>query len=197
MRAGVAALALLLLSPLAAAAEWQVRPFIGITFGGGTTLVDLAGAAGTPNVVYGVNGAVLGDIIGVEGDLGYAPGFFQAGGEPLVRQNSATTLTGNLVVSVPRHLTKYTLGPYFVAGGGFAHASIEDLFGVFAVTTTLPVFDIGGGATAYLSDRFGLMWDARYFKSVRGGQLRGVSIAPQDAREQISFWRASMGLIIR
>jgi hypothetical protein len=42
----------------------------------------------------------------------------------------------------------------------------------------------------------GLSWDARYFRSV-GGKLRGVSIDPEEASEQLSFWRVSVALVIR
>jgi len=193
MRAGLLALTLLLFSPAKSSAEWQVRPFLGVSFGGGTTLVDLAGAAGSPNVVIGASGALLGDVIGVEGDFGYAPGFFQSGDEQLVRGNSVTTLTGNFILSMPRHLTEYTLGPYFVVGAGLMHAHVDDIFGVLSVSSTLPAMDIGGGVTGFFSRRVGLIWDARYFSSVGNRKARGVSFGS----ERLSFWRASMGLVVR
>src|SRR5262245_13256093 len=122
MRTLFVAVTLLLLSSATASAEWQIRPLVGISLGGKTTFVDLASAAGTPNVVMSVNGAFLGDIVGVDIDFGWAPGFFQSGKELLVRGNSATTLTGNVVIGLPRHVREYTLGPYFVVGGGLMHA---------------------------------------------------------------------------
>ena len=193
MRAGILVLVLLALAPVEASAEWQIRPFFGLTFGGDTTFVDLAGAAGSPNVVMGVNGALLGDVIGVEVDLGYAPGFFQSGDEQLVRGNSATTLTGNVIVAAPRHKTEYTLGPYLVAGFGMVHAHIEDILGVLPVSRTLPAMDIGGGVTGFLSKRIGLTWEARYFSSIGQKKAQGVSFGG----EQLSFWRAGMGLVFR
>ena len=192
MRVGLPALALLLLWPAETSAEWQVRPFLGVSFGGDTTLVDLAGAAGSPNVVFGANGAFLGDVIGFEGDFGYAPGFFQSGDESLVRGNSVTTLTGNVIISAPRHLTEYTLGPYAVVGFGLLRAHAEDLLGALTVASTLPAIDVGGGVTGFLSDRIGLLWEVRYFSSV-GGEVRGLSFGA----ERLSFWRASMGLVVR
>ena len=193
MRSGVLALSILLLSPVDSSAEWQVRPFLGVSFGGETTFVDLAGAAGTPNAVIGVNGAWLSDVIGIEVDFGRAPGFFQSGDQQLVRGNSATTLTGNVILTVPRHLTEYTLGPYFVVGAGLMHAHVDDLLGLLSVDSTLPALDVGGGVTGYLSDRIGVIWDARYFSSVGERKERGFSFGT----EQLSFWRASMGLVIR
>src|SRR5688572_4470456 len=119
-----------------AGAEWHFKPFVGVTFGPSTTLVgDLEGAAGLPqegeqsgsaNIVFGGSVVLLGDIFGVEGDIGFAPGFFQAGdrmvGDPmrprLVFSSSVQTFTGNVVVALSRQIAQYTLRPYFVGGGG-------------------------------------------------------------------------------
>jgi hypothetical protein len=193
MRALVLTLAVLLLSPATGAAEWQLKPFLGVAFGGSTTLIDLADAAGGPNIAVGVTGALLGNIFGLDVDFSHAPGFFSQGGQHLVLSSSATTLTCNLVLAPPRRVTEYALGPYFVVGGGMMHASIDDFGSVFAVSRTFPAMDVGGGANGYLSDRFGLNWDARYFWSVSRKQARGVSFGT----EQLSFWRASMALVIR
>jgi hypothetical protein len=190
MRAGVLALAVLPLAPAHATAEWRIRPFLGVTFGGGTTLVDLAHAAGSPNIIVGVNGTLLGDIFGIEVDFGRAPGFFETGDQNLVQRSSVTTFTGNVVIAPPRHLTEYILGPYFVIGAGLMRARSDSLL---PVASTLPAMDVGGGATGFLSKRIGLNWEARYFRSVGGKELRGVSFGT----EQLSFWRASMGLVIR
>src|SRR6266850_3561666 len=136
MRAGVLALTLLLLWPAETSAEWQIRPFLGATFGGGTTLVDLAHAAGSPNVVVGVNGTLRGDVFGIEVDFGRAPGFFQTGDQGLVQRSSVTTLTGNVIIAPPRHLTEYTLGPYFVLGAGLMRARSNEFFGLLSVAST-------------------------------------------------------------
>jgi hypothetical protein len=192
-RVGLLALMLLLCSPSQTFAEWQLRPFIGATFGGGTTFVDLAGAAGSPKVVFGVNGALRGNIFGVDVDFGRAPGFFQSGDQSLVSGSSATTLTSNVVIGPPRRLTEYTLGPYFVVGAGLVHVHIDDVSDIFPVSRTLPVMSIGGGANGFLSDRIGVSWDLRYFRSLGAPEGRGVSIG----QEKLSFWRASMALVIR
>ena len=196
MKSGILALTLLLLSPAETSAEWQIRPFLGVTFGGGTTLVDLDLTAGSPNVVVGVNAALLGDVIGIDVDFGRAPGFFESGDQHLVRRSSVTTLTGNVVIAPPRHLTEYTLGPYFVVGAGLMRARTDELLGPLSVASTLPAMDVGGGANGFLSDHIGMSWEARYFWSV-GGKLRGQSLGPQEVSEQLSFWRASMALVIR
>ena len=197
MRAGLLALALVMLSAVSASAEWQIRPFFGVSFAGQTTILDLENAAGTPNPVIGADWALLGNVFGVEADFGFAPGFFQTGDQQLVRSNSVTMLTGNIILSAPRQRTRYTLGPYFVVGGGLLHAHIDDVSDVLPVSSTLPAMDIGGGVTGFLTERIGLNWEARYFTSVGEGKVRGSSIGPQEAAEQLSFWRASMGFVIR
>lgn len=195
MKVGVLALTVFLWPPSVASAEWQVKPFLGVTFGGGTTLLEPEMAVGSPNVAVGINALLIGDMLGVEADLGYAPGFFQKGDlqKPLVVSSSATTLTANVLIAVPRHLTQYTLRPYFVGGGGLMHAGFEDFFGL-TVTSALPTMDVGAGVTGFLTNRFGVNWDVRYFRSLGGkDQGIGVSIGP----EELSFWRAHMALAIR
>lgn len=192
MRIVVLALALLLLRPAPARAEWQLRPFLGVTFGGGTTLFDLERAAGHPNLVIGFNSVLLGELIGIDADVGYGPGFFQSGGQHLVTRSSVTTLTGNVVIALPRRLTEFTLRPYFVVGAGFVQARINDSSKVLSVSSTLPAVDLGGGVTGFLSDRIGVSWDVRHFRSF-GGKARGLSFG----REQLSFWRANMALVFR
>ncbi len=189
----VVVMAVLLSRPGLAMAEWQVRPFLGATFGGGTTLVaDLENAVGTVNMVMGVSAGFLGDVAGFEGDVGRSPGFFQAGPANLVLRSSVTTMTGNVTMSLPRRLTQYTLRPYFVGGAGLMRASTTNALGVLQLSRNLAAVDVGGGVTGFVTDRVGVSWDVRHFRSIRG-QEAGLSIGP----EQLSFWRANMALAIR
>lgn len=192
MRIAVLALTLLLFRPAPARAEWQLRPFLGVTFAGRTTFFAVEEAAGDPNLVIGFNSVLLGELIGIDADLGYAPGFFQSGGQHLVTRSSATTLTGNVVIALPRRLTEFTLRPYFVGGAGVVQARINDPSKVLSVSSTLPAVDLGGGVTGFLSDRIGVSWDVRHFRSF-GGKARNLSFG----REQLSFWRANMALVFR
>lgn len=192
MRIAVLALTLLLFRPAPARAEWQLRPFLGVTFGGRTTFFAVEPAAGDPNLVIGFNSVLLGELLGIDADVGYAPGFFQSGGQHLFTRSSVTTLTGNVVIALPRHLTEFTLRPYFVGGAGVMQASINDPSKVLSVSSTLPAVDLGGGVTGFLSDRIGVSWDVRHFRSF-GGTARNLSFG----REQLSFWRANMALVFR
>ena len=144
MRLRCLVLALLLLYPGAAAAEWHIKPFLGLTFGGSTTLVDVEEAVGKPNGVFGATVVLLGNVLGVEGDVGTAPGFFQAG-KGLVNSSRVTTLTGNAVVAVPKKMAEYALRPYFVGGMGLMHVQNEGRQGALPFSRTLAAVDLGGG----------------------------------------------------
>src|SRR5260221_10369817 len=98
---GVVAAAVAVSGRSAAAAEKQIKPFVGVTFAGSTTLVDLGGQPTKPNLVIGVSALTIGEIFGVEADFAHAPGFFQSGDSRLVLSSSVTTLTGNVMVAVP------------------------------------------------------------------------------------------------
>jgi len=186
---------LLLLYPRPAAAEWQVKPFFGITFAGRTTFVDIEKAAGRQNAVIGASGVLIGEVFGLEGDLGLAPGFFEAGGQKLLLNSRVTTLTGNAVVAVPRSIARYTLRPYLVAGAGMMRVSIEGRLGALHVSRTLPAMDVGGGVTGFFNDHVGLNWEVRHFRSLGGdGQTTGVTFV---GTEKLSFWRATMAVAFK
>ena len=187
------AVALLLAGAPRAWAEWQIKPFVGATFGGVTTFVDLEHTASEPNPAIGISGVLLGNIFGIEADFGHAPGFFQRGSQQLVLDSSVTTLTGNIVVALPRRLAEYTLRPYFVGGAGFMAVRIDDALGVLNISRSLQAMDLGGGVTGFLTHRIGISWDVRYFRSIDRTFESGLSFGS----EQLSFWRANMAVAIR
>jgi hypothetical protein len=188
------AIALLLLSPVTAAAEWQIRPFIGFTFGGTTTFLDLEKASGEQKAAIGVSGGWLGEIFGFEGDFGLGPGFFQTADSDLVIESGVRTLTGNVVIALPRAMAEYGLRPYFVGGAGLMHVHILGRFGAVDVSRTLPAMNIGGGVTGFLTQRIGLNWDVRRFSTLRG---EGETVGNSFGNEQLSFWRATMAVAVR
>jgi hypothetical protein len=183
----------LALSPATARAEWQVKPFGGVTFGGSTTFVNLDDAAGTPKFNVGVSGLWLGNVLGLEGDVATTSGFF-SGEQKLILKSHVATLTGNVVVALPKRIAQYGLRPYAVGGLGMMHVGLYDNFAALSFSDALPAWDLGGGATGFLTDFVGLNWDIRMFKSFGGQQgVSGISFGP----EQLSFWRATMGLSVR
>jgi hypothetical protein len=191
MRARLLACALLVLLPSSARAEWQVKPFVGVTFGGTTTFVTLTDAIGDPSWTVGASGVLVGEVFGVEGDIAYAPGFFGEG--RLNTASSVKTFTANLYIALPRRWFQYTLRPYVVAGGGVIQVRAEDFLQVLVLDQTLPAWDVGGGATGFLNDRMGVSWELRYFRGFSGDDPTGISFGS----ETLSFFRAIMALTIR
>ena len=187
------ALAGLLAPARIARAEWQIKPFFGVTHGGGTTFVDYEHAAGHSNPAIGASGVWLGEVFGVEADWGQAPGFFERGGQQLVSNTSVSTVTGNIVVALPRRLAEYTLRPYFVGGAGAMFVHVDFPNGDPLIARSLQAMDLGGGVTGFLTSRIGLSWDVRYFRSIDRTFESGLSLGS----EQLSFWRANMAVAIR
>jgi hypothetical protein len=190
MRACLLASQLLLFWPASAAAEWQIKPFLGVTFGGDTTFVNLEQAAGEAHRIYGVSGMLLGEIFGVEGEFGYSPGFF--GQEDLVLSSSITTVTGNFVVALPQKWTQYTLRPYVLAGGGAIRLFNDDVQAVFQLKDWQPAWDAGAGVTGFLTDKVGVSWELRYFRNI-SNERSGISFGTQ----KLSFWQLTMAAAIR
>jgi hypothetical protein len=191
------AVAVLLLSARATAAEKQVRGFVGLTFAGSTTFFDAEQAAKGPNRLIGSSFSVLGEIVGVEADVGWSPGFFQSGDQnpPLVSKSGVTTVMGNVIIAVPKRLTEYTLRPCAVAGMGLMHLRIDHPFGVLPVRENLPSLAFGGGAIGFLSRTVGVGWDVRRISSVKSAaEVTGITIGGPG---RLSFWRASMALVVR
>lgn len=195
MRLVLLVCAVLVLQPTAGWAEWQLKPYLGMTFGATDSFsgFSLDPDAGKRKLVLGAGATWLGNFLGIEGDVARVPSFFQKSDPVTPQTGSVTTLTGNVVLTLPKKMTQYGLRPYLVGGGGIVGVNIDRGRGALDVDTTLPVLDFGGGATGFLTDRVGLNWDVRYFRSVGGKEDTGLTIG----KEQISFWRATMGIAIR
>jgi hypothetical protein len=195
MRPCALAIALLVLSwPAVASAEWQIKPFVGLTFAGSTTFEDDELAAGKLHPILGVSATLIGDVVGVEADFGHASGFFQqSSGTRKVTRSNVTTLTGNVTVALPRSIAEYTLRPYFVGGGGLMHVRAENFVNISSVSDDAPSVDLGGGVTGFLTKRIGVSWDVRHFR-VLGGNADVLGLTTGG---QLSFWRANMALAIR
>jgi hypothetical protein len=178
----------------AAAADKQIRPFIGSTFAGSTTFPDFDHVAGKSNVVVGVSLVTLGEVFGVDIDVADAPGYFE-GGPHLVLSSRVTTLTGNVIVAAPRRLTEYVLRPYAVGGAGLMRVHEEDYFGAFQVNRVLPAFDAGAGVLAFLNKTVGVTLEVRRFQSFsQPSNDPGLTLS---GSERLSFWRAGLAVAIR
>src|SRR5262249_30558752 len=140
-----------------AAAEFQLKPFIGATYGGDSTFLfvgpnTLAPNPNHPHLAFGVSALLIGEIFGVEVDFGHTPGFFQSSntlpGVDVVDSN-VYTLMGNVVVAMPQHLTQYTLRPYLVGGAGLMHVAFDTTQNVIQVSEQFQAMDLGAGVTGF------------------------------------------------
>lgn len=195
---------MVLLVPDTARAEWQLKPFGGITFGGNSTFSgDLNGATGK-KFNLGISAVWLGEMLGLEGDVATTAGFFNGdptsfSGDPgsastLILRSHVATVTGNVVVALPKRIAQYSLRPYAVGGLGAMQIGITDNQQIgFGGSVYRAAWDLGGGATGFLSDFVGVNWDVRFFRTTSG-----VSTSSQSLSDgKLSFWRATMGFAVR
>jgi hypothetical protein len=187
---------LLLMSARTYAEDRQIRPFIGATFGGGTTFVSSPESVfgGKKNLAVGVDAVFLGELFGAEVEIADVPGFFDSDDKSLQRGSRVTTISGNVIVAAPHRLTEYSLRPYVVGGAGLMRVRTTTAFNVFDVATVMPVLDVGVGVVGFVTNRTGVCWEVRRFQSV-GSNTGNVGLSWGDA--QLSFWRATMAVAIR
>jgi hypothetical protein len=192
----IAVLALTMaLSPAVATADWLVMPLLGLTFGADTNILDLEDATGLTNISYGASVKLLSDGgIGVEVDFNFVPDFFQRDGSELVLSSHVVTLMGNIVVATPLKLTGQSLRPFASGGFGLVRVKGEDVLNLFPIDRNLGGFNIGGGAIGMLSERTGVRFDLRYYKTVNSSD-QSDPVAFGGPR--LSFWRASVALVLR
>lgn len=195
-RALVLSVALLCGSATSAGADFLVTPFFGTTFGGSTTLLDLEiGATSERHWLYGGSAGWLSDhVIGVEADFVLVPGFFESdrdSGTGLVVSSLVTTLSGNVIATLPLSVTRESLRPYVTGGIGLVRASVEDLIGLNEAGNWVGL-QLGAGAIGMLSDRAGVRFDLRNTRTFsRDNTLRG------ERTSKLSFWRATVGVTLR
>jgi hypothetical protein len=172
-----------------------LMPYLGFTFASGSSLFgDLEEGSGETASLLGASVALLGGgIFGIEGDIGYVPGFFERGDRQIVVPGSfVTSFTGTVMVTLPLSITRESLRPYLVAGGGGVHAEARDNTSTFTIRSTMPALTFGGGAIGFLSNTVGVRFDLRYLRSLGEGD---DLIAGEGPR--VHLWRGSVSLVLR
>ena len=183
----------------ASRAEILVIPFIGGAFQGQVTLPPVQGIIApapidlSKSLAVGVAGVWLtAGIFGAEAELVYSPRFLETEGTLVLpssqTSSKATTLGGNLVVAVPRSITRDSLRPYLVGGLGVQRAIREDVLDINPIDRNLLVLNVGGGVIGYLGDRSGVRFDLRRSRVVHDWETPGV---------KLSHWRATVGVTFR
>ena len=184
----------LLLAPNAALAQTDVLivPFAGAKFHGSTTIFG-GETVGESKLTFGLSTMVLSQkFLGVEGDIQQTPQFFGHGVRQTVSSSAVTTLTGNVVIAVPKVITRESLRPYLVSGLGLMHARVTTTAGLLDSQANLLGLDIGGGAIGFVSPRAGARFELRHFKNLTNDS-RAVTIGGT----RLSFWRLTAGLVLR
>jgi len=186
-------LALLLAAPQIARAEIFAVPFLGMKFGGDTSIFDLEFASGARK--FTVGGAVMAvdrDILGYEGSFAYVPGYFERDNLIWTPGSFLIDLTGSVLLSLPPDVTAGGLRPYFAVGAGLAHVQADDNLHVLQVRRTVPVGNLGGGAIGLITNNVGVRFDYRYVRSLLtdDGSLANVG-------RRISYSRFTVGLLLR
>ena len=188
---------LLLAAPAAARADVFVVPFLGVKFGGSTSIVDLELSAGKKKLVLGVAARQIDDgIIGYEAEFGNIAGFFRnadvAAIRPLIKPGSyVNDLTASIVLSLPPGVTGGGLRPYAVIGGGLIHAQAQDYIETVRVRRTVPAINLGFGATGLLTNNVGLRFDVRHLRSLSKEASFGL------VGRRIAYSRFTIGLLLR
>jgi len=192
-RLGLFVATLWALTPAPARADVLITPFLGVKFGGSTSIVDLEQAASAGKRVFGIAAAVLGrGIVGVESELAFVPGYFERGTRDLITSSYVVDLTGSVILTVPPGLTREGLRPYAVVGAGVIHAEASDILDVFRIRRSVPALNLGVGATGIVTNRAGVRFDARYLRSISRSEEALVAVG-----RRIGYWRASIGVVLR
>ena len=178
-----------------ASADWLITPFIGLKFAGHTNIALLPDGAGATKLAVGASVALLSDgMFGIEGDFGYISRFFERSDvNSLIAKSSVSTLTGNLIVAVPRSITRDSLRPYVLGGVGLMHVGSEDLIEVLPVDSNLLCLGVGGGAIGPVTNRVSVRFEVRHLRNLSKEDDEVIGFG----NTRLNFWRATVGVFFR
>lgn len=169
---------------------------MGTTFAGQAARVEFdPDAVAAKHWLFGGSATWLSDgVLGVEADFAFVPGIFEDDNAAnLITASSATTLSGNVIATLPLSITRESLRPYLIGGFGMMRAKAEDQICLEACEVlTEPALQLGGGAFGLIGDRAGLRFDLRQIRTIRREE---TLIGERQAK--LSFWRVTVGVVIR
>jgi opacity protein-like surface antigen len=189
-RCAVMAALVLLLSPLAASADWLFTPNIGTGFGGATR--------DNSKLTYGASIGWMGaGVIGWEADFSYTPEFFEANDSDidLIDNSNVTSYMGNIILGIPVGGQRGPgFRPYVTGGAGVLKRRVENADQLFTIDNNDFGINLGGGVMGFASDHVGFRGDLRYFRGfsedIRNDQF-DVDLG------DFGFWRATGGITFR
>ena len=189
-------------APSRASADWLFTPYIGWNWGGNAGFTDFAGDFEDKfesRANFGASLSWMGaGVFGFEVDFGYTPNFFEettGDADFDWGDSNVTTLMGNLKIGIPfGGQTGGGFRPYASGGVGLIKTRIDGPEDLFEVDSTDWGLNVGGGLTAFFSDKIGLQGDVRYFRSIQDNE-------PDDeldvALGSFNFWRGTVGVVFR
>lgn len=192
--------------PARASAEWQFAPFVGFSFLGETNLnlTDLPDRhwnfGGSVRLVgagpLGVEALVL-DVPGAFKSLDIDPLFLNPS-QPTetITESHAFTMMGNIVLTTPRAWNEYGLRPF--VSGGFGVLKVRHNESEFPLRANLPGYNVGGGAVGFVTDRVGLRFDLRYFRTTPPGkEPTDLALTSHNERVRLRFWTGGVGVVFK
>lgn len=182
----------LVAAPARATADWLITPTFWFTFPTAPNLGALPLDPGPVKWGFGGSVAVLGGgPIGLEGAVAYIPGFFARGNDELITSSRVFIVAGNVMLATPRAWTEYSLRPFVSGGIALMRVALTDDLMVFPVDARLAGLDVGGGVIGFLSDRRGLRFELRYFRTV--SQEETITLGST----RVGFWQAGVGVVLK
>ena len=195
---------LIVLRPAAVHAEWQFAPFLGFSFGGDTNLIFTQVVDRHWNFGGAVRLVGAGPI-GLESVFVYVPGIFETpppdpdSNTPpsqAITKSHSFALMGNVVLTTPRAWNQYGLRPFVSGGLGLLRASHNDI--AFPARGNLAAYNVGGGAVGFLTDKVGLRFDLRYYRTLPPGQESGdQTVTEFRDRVHVHYWTGSVGVVLK
>lgn len=185
------ALAVLLLMPAAARADWLFTPYGGMTFG--------KDAKDFEHFTWGASAGWMGaGAVGFEFDFNHTPNFFEpkdsGNTTELFGSNNVTTAMVNLIIGAPiGGQSGAGLRPYVSGGVGLLKTNVPGTSDFLKVTSNDFGFNLGFGAHIFASDHVGFRGDVRYVRDLQNSQddIRTFSAGNFD------FWRWTAGVTFR
>jgi opacity protein-like surface antigen len=186
------ALAVLLLAPGVARADWLFTPYGGMTFG--------QDAKNLEHFNWGVSAGWMGaGIAGWEVDFNTTPNFFEpknldTNSVTLFGSDNVTSLMANFVAGVPVGGQKGVgFRPYGSIGFGLLRQAVPGTSDFLKVTNNDFGMNVGFGAHVFTSDHVGFRGDVRYVRSLQ----KDESTVTDFALGNFDYWRWTVGVTFR
>lgn len=197
-RCCVAGAVLLMLHPIAVAAQGFVSPAVGTSFGAAVGDFKFE-----PKVNVGVVTGWLGPgVIGFEVDINHTADLYTIRdpsmtrlGIQIARDSRFTSVMGNVVFHTPRSSGGASLRPYASGGVGLTATKIDGPFpyaDAFDVNLKDPAINVGGGAMYFFGRHLGIRADIRYINVISKRSER-VGGSTHFTVNDLALWRATLG----